>query len=233
MDKCKFLTATALVAALTIPTIANSALVGRLAATEGGTDYQAYYDTEANLTWLADANGAGQDLIWFDANNWVTNLNVSGVSDWRLPNTIDVGNDGITYTNYYQGVDYGYNITAHSELSNLYYNALGNDAYYQVNGVKTGCPEYYCLLNTGPFSNIQLGNYWSGTTYELNSSNTWGFSMKDGLQGVLTNSSQFNTWAVHSGDVATVSAVPIPPSVFLFGSGLLALIGFLRRKFNA
>ena len=37
---------------------ADAAVVGRLAATPGGTDYQAYYDTEANLTWLADANYA-------------------------------------------------------------------------------------------------------------------------------------------------------------------------------
>ena len=31
--------------ALVISTSTNAALVGRLAATEGGTDYQAYYDT--------------------------------------------------------------------------------------------------------------------------------------------------------------------------------------------
>ena len=37
MDSRKCFTATVLVAALSIPTIANSALIGRLAATEGGT----------------------------------------------------------------------------------------------------------------------------------------------------------------------------------------------------
>ena len=49
MGNSKFLTATVLVAALSIPTIANSALIGHLAATEGGTDYQAYYDTETAI----------------------------------------------------------------------------------------------------------------------------------------------------------------------------------------
>jgi len=44
--------------ALVLSTSANSALLGRLALTEGGVDYQAYYDDEADLTWLADANYA-------------------------------------------------------------------------------------------------------------------------------------------------------------------------------
>jgi hypothetical protein len=34
-------------------------------------------------------------------------------------------------------------------------------------------------------------------------------------------------WAVHSGDV---SAVPIPTAIWLFGSGLLGLIGVARTK---
>jgi hypothetical protein len=33
---------------------ADAALVGRLATTPGGTAYQAYYDTEADITWLVD-----------------------------------------------------------------------------------------------------------------------------------------------------------------------------------
>ncbi|HET9062610.1 MAG TPA: hypothetical protein VFO62_04915, partial [Candidatus Binatia bacterium] len=34
----------------------GAALLGRLPATPGGSDYQAYYDTELDITWLADAN---------------------------------------------------------------------------------------------------------------------------------------------------------------------------------
>jgi hypothetical protein len=36
-------------------------------------------------------------------------------------------------------------------------------------------------------------------------------------------------WAVHSGDVSA-SVVPVPAAVWLFGSGLLGLIGMARRK---
>ena len=48
MDRYKYLTANVLLATLSIPTITHTALIGRLAAIESGTDYQAYYDTEAD-----------------------------------------------------------------------------------------------------------------------------------------------------------------------------------------
>jgi hypothetical protein len=36
--------------------VATAALVGRVPLTAGGADYQAYFDTDQNITWLADAN---------------------------------------------------------------------------------------------------------------------------------------------------------------------------------
>ena len=91
---------------------ASAALLGRMPATPGGTDYQAYYDTAQDITWLADANYAStsgwsspeplcpgpyydspfqtQDgamelchvELWLDSLNSSNHL---GVSDWRLP----------------------------------------------------------------------------------------------------------------------------------------------------
>jgi hypothetical protein len=230
----KDISATFLIAAFSIST-ANAALVGRLALTEGGTDYQAYYDTEADLTWLADANaGAGSAYDNLDpdsgrmsrneANTWAADLSVGGIDGWRLANTIDVGNDGATYTNVYEGVDYGYNITTHSELSNMFYNVLGNTAYRDTSG---NIQTIFGLINTGPFSNLQSTNYWSATEYVTDTNDAWFFSMVTGFQSSGTKDYEYLAWAVHSGDV---SAVPIPPSVFLFSSGLIGLIGFSRKQ---
>ena len=202
---------------------ANAVLVSRL----GGL---AYYDTEADLTWLADANAAETSMNWADANAWAAGLDIDGVAGadgWRLPDTIDVGNDGYTYTNVYQGVDYGYNITTHSELSNMFYNVLGNMAYYDTSG--TFQPGHG-LSNTDPFSNLQSGGYWSATEYAPDTSYAWCFNMSDGGQYYCSKSSKGYAWAVQSGDV---SAIPVPAAVWLFGSGLLGLIGFARRKANA
>lgn len=50
------------------------------------------------------------------------------------------------------------------------------------------------------------------------------------VRGDGRSDAEFYAWAVHDGDVATISSVPIPPSLFLFGSGLIGLVGFARRK---
>lgn len=53
------------------------------------------------------------------------------------------------------------------------------------------------------------------------------------------NTEGFATWTLNGdssfvyGAPAAVSAVPIPPAVWLFGSGLLGLVGIARRKISA
>ena len=192
--------------------------------------FEAYYDTTLDITWLADANYAGTTMDWATANNWAANLNPynSGITGWRLPETVDVGNDGATTNgNIYQGVDTGYNITTHSELSHMFYEVLGNTAYYDTsgNGPQTG----YGLSNIGPFTNIRSYVYWSATEYARDTFSAWYFGVTTGYQSFANKSVSFYAWAVHSGDVG-VSAVPVPAAVWLFGSGLLGLLGVAKRK---
>jgi len=212
MEVRKLFAATTLVA-LSIST-ANAALVGRLAATEGGADYQAYYDTEADLTWLANAGATGR-LSPGNAALWATRLNVDGVTGWRLPDTLQP--DASCDRKSSDGDDFGYNCTG-SEMGNLYYNVLGGSALISL---ATSHNANYDL-----FSNIQSGFYWSGD-YERLSYNEWVFRMDNGNQSYTNDSNYHYAWAVHDGDV---SAVPIPPAVFLFSTGLLGLISFTKRK---
>jgi len=203
----------------------NAALIERL----GGL---AYYDNVADLTWLADANYAqtsGYDsdgrMNWADANSWAAGLSVGGVDGWRLPSTIDVGNDGGTYANIFQGVDYGFNILTDSEMSNMYYNVLGNLAIYDTEGAYL--PS---IFNTGQFINLMSYYYWSSTEYVATDGGAWGFVMGNhGYQGDYGQPDEYYAWAVKTGDV---SAVPVPAAVWLFGSGLIGLVGFARRKVN-
>ena len=68
----------------TVAQTASVSLEGRLPATPGGTDYQAYYDPILNITWAAAANAGG--LANWDAQvAWAASLNLGGVSGWRLP----------------------------------------------------------------------------------------------------------------------------------------------------
>jgi len=185
---------------------ASAALLGRLPATPGGKDYQAYYDDVADLTWLTDANKNGA-MAWVTAYKWAATLTVGGVSGWRLPDTLqpDASCAGQNLIS-----SWGLNCTG-SEMGYLFYNTLGNTAG--------------SLTSTGPFSNVQPDLYWSATSYVGNVYDKWDFSMLNGFQSYADISSSFYGWAVKSGDV-----VPVPAAVWLFGSGLLGLVGLARRK---
>lgn len=183
---------------------ADAALVGRLAATPGGTDYQAYYDDVANLTWLADAHG-DRSFSWAGANSWAAGLTVGGVTGWRLPTT--------------ESSVLGTKQTG-SEMGNMYVNVLG--------GFKAPSGATGYNLNINLFSNVLQHGYWSST--ERGELQAFVYVMKqDGDQtfGSKTGISAYSAWAVQSGDV---SAVPVPAAVWLFGSGLLGLIGVAKRK---
>lgn len=207
----KFWRLTTTVIALFLSTSTNAALIERL----GGL---AYYDTEADLTWLADANyaqtsgySADGRMYWEDANAWAANLNIESVTGWRLADT----DASCGFSSYCTG----------SEMSNLFFNVLGGNVLdTQPKSVTTTFNANYDL-----FSNVQL-YYWTATE-GANTDYAWVFSFDQGFQGTVNKYSvgvnANHAWAVYSGDV---SAVPVPPAVWLFGSGLIGLICFTRRK---
>ena len=118
--------------------------------------FEAYYDTELKITWLADAGYAktsGYDadgyLNWDAAKTWAAQLNINGVTGWRLPDIKPVDTsyslDGRT--------GYAYNITStQSELAHLYHVTLGNKSY--VDAFDNNQPPIFGLRSSGPFSNV-------------------------------------------------------------------------------
>ena len=218
------------------------------------------YDNVLNLTWLQDANYAktsGYDtngkMGWGGATAWAANLVYGGYSDWRLASNTPVNGSSFNYSYANNGsTDYGYNITSpHSELSYMYYVNLGLKGFvnsagvYQPNFGIFGNGTYngvdhspnnqssHSPNNVGLVTNLQSDGYWSGSDYAPDSTgnSAWYFFAGDGTQenGALKEDihNQLYAWAVHPGDVA---AVPVPGAIWLFGSGLLGLLGLKKRK---
>lgn len=221
-------------------TLLGRDLDGNLATAE------AYYDTTLNITWLKNANaGAGSvfddgtsttdgGMTWASAISWAASLDINGISNWRLPTMTDTNAPGCNTA--FVGTDCGYNVqtgsaatTVYSELASLWYDTLGNIGEYNTAGSQF--PAGWGLTNTGLFDNIQTGaHYWFGLEYEPNNEFfSWSFSANGGYQIWNGKSINFHGWAVHSGDVGA-ALVPIPASIWLFGSGLLGLVGMARRN---
>jgi len=223
--------------AVMVAPAAHAALQGRdLDATKTG--FEAYYDTALNITWLADANYAktsGYDtdglMTWNAAKTWVAQLNINGVTGWRLPDVKPVNGSTFQYGHSNNGsTDIGYNIVStQSELANLYHVTLGNKSYRSTSG---SFQPGHGFQNTGPFSNVQAGLYWSGVEFAPSTSKAWFFHGLYGSQYENLKSNELLAWAVRSGDVAAVAVVPEPQTYALALAGL-AVAGALARKRRA
>lgn len=229
------LIAAMLCAAVVVPGLSFGALIDR----GGGL----IYDTEHNITWLANANyGAGSSydtadgyndgsMTWQNAMDWTESLSYydsvrSVVYDnWRLPTTLYLDP---SCSQQYSTVSYGLGCTG-SELGNLVNAELGlmdPEANLVWDGIYGPVAANY-----GPFINVRPDGYWFGTEYAGNNAYAWTFIISRGNTG-FTPKIYGGTyaWAVRDGDVYSASTVPVPPAVWLFGSGLLGLAGVTRRK---
>ena len=164
----------------------------------GDSIVDAYYDSVQNLTWSANwgLGGAGN---WDDANAWANNLDLLGVTGWRLPTTAvpDAGcSNGIGS----MPVGYGYGCSG-GEMGRLWYTTLGNTA---------GAAS----TNTGQFVDMQ-GSYWSSTPSPVGpsgtSSSNFGFlfGAQTGYQSITHIDLDHRAVAVRTGDVPHLSA-PTP-----------------------
>jgi len=201
------------------------------------------YDSSLNITWLQDANYAkttGYDsdgaMTWDQDTAWAANLNYDGLTGWRLASarlngTTTFSTDGST--------DLSFNDTR-SEIGHLFLE-LGNKPEYTTSGTFLP-PGFFGLTNTVfvdadtnqsvSFLNVQNGMYWEAEENALIPyAAAWSFDTSNGLQNPgESKAGNLFAWAVHDGDIANVSSVPVPAAVWLFGSGLLGLATTARRR---
>jgi hypothetical protein len=193
-----------------ISMLSHASLTGILPATAGGTDWQAFYDDQLDISWTANANINGLDT-WGNQDAWVAGLDINGVTGWRLPN-MDVNGDNTA-------------VKCSSDQAACKDNEYGHLYFY---GAGTVFGSGITASSPGPFSNV-LSNawYWASNRSGVGAKDLFIFT--SGTNGGDTAGS-WAAWAVHDGNVSTV---PVPAAVWLFGSGLLGLIGVARRKKTA
>ena len=199
---------------------ANAALISRL----GG---QAVYDTDFNITWLADANLAASNAFgvpsmssygispygfmnWGAAQNWIGAMNAAkylGFNNWRLPSP---------------DTCVGFNCSG-SEMGHLFYNELGGVMNQNISTIHN---DAFAL-----FQNLQsLGYFWSGGMEDGTLSAEY-FSFLNGFQNQSLKFNSEYAMVVRPGDVASAPVpVPAPPTAWLLGSGLIGLFGLAKKR---
>ena len=183
---------------------ANAALVSRL----GG---QAAYDTVLDITWTTDASLSGA-WRWDNQVGWARGLdtaNYLGVDGWRLASMSVAAGAVVNCTGATELA------CRDNELGYMFYHNFGGSEGDDFSGTQT--------VGDVTLTDIQF-TYWSGT--EAGFDSAWLFRLGNGTQDTEDKRLQTNAWAVVDGDVF----IPIPATLWLFGSGLISLIGFARKK---
>ena len=215
---------------------------------------QAYYDDALDITWIANANLTATNsfglayntnlgdhpsdvagwrydeliytdggMTWGGALHWIDAMNADGgtgylgFNDWRLASM------SVT-----AGLPTGRNASVidcssatelacrDNELGYMFFHNLGGSNGDDLTGNQT----------VGDVTLTDIQSYYMSGTEANNRQYAWMFGFNFGFQtGEHTKNAGFHGWAVRNGDV-----VPIPPALWLFGSGLLGLIGIARRK---
>lgn len=215
------------------------------------------YDSGQDLTWMqnADVNGP---MTWFQAMDWAENLVYGGYDDWRLPSTLGgddpscledargdlffeshVGCTGgefekLTEFELYDAEDPpsldSYSHRGNFLLNEPFENVQLDSRYWTATpyradegGIDPCIYDDSCIIvdDTG----MRTDFYWQ-----------WSFTRSWSQSGYLLNGPYKTTlgggnsryaWAVRSGGPAIV---PVPPSIWLVGSGVVGLIGISRRR---
>lgn len=142
---------------------------------------------------------------WWGAKafvNYLNSINYAGSNQWVLPSA---GVNPISQV--------GYNPTG-TQFGQLFYNEMGANAGD-------------LFPDTNNFINEQNSGYWLNSEYTQEPINGWRFETGGGAQSYGDKSARAYAWAVTSG---TITAVPVPAALWLFGTGLLGMLGFKRRK---
>ena len=237
--RSRFIKTAALGVISIIAVITNSANAGLIDRGNG-----LIYDDVLDVTWMQDANLAGDLMSWSDALLWADTLEYGGYDDWRLTDVFDIDADGCSDSSSYGGTDCGFNSLSsytnsdtgevyYSELAYMFYENLGFNADSDTNGNKVdgGITRDTVVSfidaesgNTVTFNDVRSA-YWSGTEYVSSDDSAWYFDYSYGKQLYFGSNFNLYGWAVRDGDVSVIDAtVPEPSTVLIFSLGFLGLL---------
>ncbi len=189
------------------------------------------YDQAHDLSYAVPIiSGIEETQSLAGARSLVSTMTVDGYGGWRLPKEVAEDPNCIS-----QNGNIGFSQQCRlGEMSNLY-NSMRNPGVGSVNLVYDEAyrNSLYDVFVSGQgitgnkFQNyiIWMDNEFGDGYYTLT------YILSNGSRVIFTPvSGPGSVMGVQNGNVANLSAVPVPAAVWLFGSGLMGLIAVSRRK---
>jgi hypothetical protein len=217
-------------------------------------DGKAVYDTDLDITWIADANlaasytfGVDPSLInadgtmnWYTAQwDWIPAMNAHegtgylGFNDWRLPVS--------------QQPDFQCTVPISAGLGSVGHNCVGSEMGHLFYEELGGTPDIPILDSDDPdvalFKNLAntggRGGFWSATVLAYDPTFAYYFYFDNNIPligeitaGIQNTGPKFNNdiwvaWAVRDGDVLRV---PEPATLGLYVAGLALLLAGRRAR---
>jgi len=190
----------------TITAATMAASWGANATLEPRLNGQAYYDTETDLTWTADLNINDHKTI-DEQLSFLSTFTIDGIGGWRIPNNTEI-NDIVRRNSDCSQIT----ICSPTGPFNTEYWGNGRQ-WFQAHATTDG-QGYLQMYAHGSDGKYYFAvDLYSTEYYPANMEGNWG---------------TFNIWPVHTGDVASISAVPEPETYAMLLAGL-GLIGFIGR----
>lgn len=153
-----------------------------------------------------------------------TNIIVGSIlTDWNVNHNMPLHIEWDA-TGLFNAIDYGLQPGHVLSGSTLYYDTNGNGVQNQG--------EYLADINSAiPYADSLFSQQSiQGPAPMAATVNSQGLDETTPFQGII---GLFDIGSGNSMHVTSVSAVPIPSAIWLFGSGLIGLVGLARRKANA
>jgi len=187
-----------------------------LSATQGAGTFNGTETTQYSLSWGGDLSITYSYLLHaapsFDGSGSVTTL------------TLDFGS--VTRGAVVSPLDFSF-----FNLADGNRTGLDLDSFTLTGGSDTGA----LYSNLAGFSGLAQGGEqafqaWFDTTTPGSFLEVYNLTFSDADTGAAASRSSWNLMLTISGEVVPAAAAPVPDAVWLFGSGLLGIIGIARRK---
>jgi hypothetical protein len=200
---------------------------------------QTVYDDQSDLTWMDDSNVSTQTKNWRDALAYCEDLNLTGASDWRLPNRSELLSI-VDYTRYDPSLTMessdgdSTNNNGFENVTNYYYWSSTTYAYLTYNAWMVSFSSGSAAVN--PKNNyfyIRCVRSGQLNTSPFVTSNT-GLSLDEGATATITDTNlSFSDDSSSDENITyTLTTLPVNGTLKLNGTGLSLNDTFTQADIN-